>query len=602
MADDKVRHQESGDRTRSEDDPTHGLGIMCGILGGTSPAYGFNTAVESLSHRGPDSSRVVPNQDLTLGFTRLAVIDPHPRADQPMASPDGKVWIVFNGEIYGYKRLRNELVTLGCQFATASDTEVILYAYLTWGDDFIHRIDGMFAIAIHDLRLRQLKLFRDRIGIKPLFYFFNGKEFAFSSELKGIVHLCRDENLTHDETAIFDFLTYTYIPEPKTLYENVFKLPPAHLLVFNLADKSIVETRRYWRLEVPADTRETNVRDAGDELRVVLRESVQDQLVADVPVGCFLSGGIDSSIVVAVAASLKAELETFTIGFEDATYDEVPYAKKIAKHFQTKENCKTLSKVEANEMLEKLKSWYDEPFADTSAFATYLVSRFARQQVTVVLTGDGGDEVFGGYRRFDQFRILAKFPRWENVRIKDLLSRMRYRTPYRSRLNKFVSGLEMTFSNPLSSYGLIMGDFPLHKKCQYARELGIPGDYEPFWYFKKYYREDLPPLTRMQYLDLHTYLPSDVLTKVDRSSMAVSLEARVPLLSTKIVELMFSLPEHVRYHENSLKGLLKYAYQDEFPRDYFKRRKMGFTVPSHYLLRGSENIQEKILKEVFQIV
>ena len=508
----------------------------------------------------------------------------------------------LNGEIYGYKRLRNELMTLGCRFVTASDTEVILHAYLTWGDDFIDQIDGMFAIAIHDTRVRQLKLFRDRIGIKPLFYFFNGKDFAFSSELKGIVQLCRDEHLTHDETAIFDFLTYHYIPEPKTLYKNVFKLPPAHQLIFNLADKSVAETRRYWRLKVPAEPAKMDVQEAADELRVMLRESVRDQLVADVPVGCFLSGGIDSSVVVAVAASLKTELETFTIGFEDEQYDEAPYARTIARHFQTRENCKTLSRLETHEMLEKLKTWYDEPFSDTSAFATYLVSQFARQQVTVVLTGDGGDEVFGGYSRFDQFRFLERLPHWENTTMKKFLSRIRYKTAYRSFLNKLLGGLEVIFSNPVSSYGVIMGDLPLHRKGQYARELGIRGDYEPFWYFKKYYRKELPPLTRMQYLDLHTYLPSDVLTKVDRSSMAVSLEARVPLLSTNIVEFMFSLPEHVRYHETNLKGLLKYTYQDEFPRNFLNRRKMGFSVPSHYLLTGSETIQEKILKEVFHLV
>ena len=263
---------------------------MCGILGATRNDWDFKSAVNALRHRGPDSNGIVHNQDLSLGFTRLAIIDLSQDADQPMANDDKTVWIVFNGEIYGYKAIRDQLIAKGHRFRTKSDTEVILHAYREWGDEFIDHLDGMFTIAIHDVRKRELKLFRDRVGIKPLYYYYDGKNFAFASELKGITRLCSDVTFQHDNTALYDFLIYHYIPEPKTLYHNVFKLPPAHRLIFDLKEKRISEIKQYWQLRVHTLETVPRIETVCEQLRALIRESIKDQLVADVPLGCFLSG------------------------------------------------------------------------------------------------------------------------------------------------------------------------------------------------------------------------------------------------------------------------------------------------------------------------
>ncbi len=573
---------------------------MCGIIGGTRPTWQYQTAVDCIKHRGPDSQKVVQNPNLTLGFARLAIIDLTPAADQPMSDAKSQVWIVFNGEIYAYKNLRQELITKGYSFKTHSDTEVVINAYLEWGDRCVDHLDGMFAFAIHDLRTHELKIFRDRAGIKPLYYFYDGKEFAFASELKGIVRLCHGINFEHDQTAIFDYLTYSYIPEPKTLYRNIFKLLPAYQLTFNIVTKTISALRPYWTLNPQCTRPEITIKEATTQIRQLIQESIRDQLVADVPVGCFLSGGMDSSTIVAEASLIKPNLEAFSIGFNNPQFTEVYYAKSLTEKFKVRHRIETLSPIMTQEMLENLVYWYDEPFADTSAFPTFLVSKFARQHVTVVLTGDGGDEVFGGYSRFKIYDLIFKLPHLTHKGFNAQFAQWKYANCQTWAYKFFLAG-EIFTSDEVTCYPLLMGAMSSPEKISYAEQWGIPKDYDTYWYFRKYYRKDLPVLTRLQYLDFHTYLPSDILTKVDRVTMAVSLEARVPLLSRKIIEYVFSLPEHVRYFNGQLKGLLKEAYREIIPRQIIQRGKMGFGVPLRYFNQYNGSIQEMVLKNIFKI-
>src|SRR5687767_1467329 len=572
---------------------------MCGFVGGNNPNWHYADAIESIRHRGPDSQRISSLGEVTIAFARLAVIDPTQGADQPMSSASGEVTLAFNGEIYGYKDLRLQLEKRGRHFWTTSDTEVLLAAYLEWGDAWVDHMDGMFAGVIYDGRSLELKLFRDRVGIKPLYYFYDGNNFAFASELKAIRALCRDIPFELDYTAVYDYLTYRYIPAPKTLYRNVYKLAPAHGFSFNVGTRELKSMKRYWSLEVDTDPPPLSVDQASERLRELVDESIASQLIADVPVGCFLSGGIDSSVVVASAANFCDKLKTFSIGFDVYSHSETHYAKIIADRFLTDHLERILSLKESQNLLPRLLTWYDEPFGDTSAVPTFLVSQVAREHVTVALTGDGGDEVFGGYRWYKIFKqcLLGKpfrvLPLDRFFRpLKNCFSKQTL--PYR-----LCNGLEAVFSNDLILYSQLMRGLTVLDKKDYADRWCISKDYDDLWHFRRYWRDDLPILTRLQYLDFHTYLPDDILTKVDRVTMAVSLEARVPLLSRRIVEFAFRLDEETRYLNGQLKGLFKYAFRDRLPRSILERSKKGFSIPRAYSKNCHLSEHEALLREVY---
>jgi asparagine synthase (glutamine-hydrolysing) len=571
---------------------------MCGLVGGTNPQWDYHSAVDSLRHRGPDSQRVVQLGELTLGFARLSIIDPHPISDQPMSSDDEAVWIVFNGEIYGYQELRRELISKGRRFRTQSDTEVVLNAYLEWGDKFIDRLDGMFAIAIYDRQPGTLKLYRDRVGVKPLYYFFDGKQFAFASELKAIERLCGKQNLVFDKTSIYDFLTYRYIPTPKTLYRNVSKLPAASVLELDIASHSIRHIRPYWQLPVGDVDTTLSLDLACQELVDTIDVSVSQQMVADVPVGCFLSGGIDSSVIVSAAVKRDTALQTFSVGFEVPEHTETRFARSVAATFCTQHKETAYCKDDMAEHFSQLRNWYDEPFADHSAFPTSYLSKYARQSVTVALSGDGGDELFGGYRWYSRFKA---FKRWG-------LARRRSRSIWAERLKatltpgtlsrRAVGLVAAVLGDELGLYTQQLGGMTRGEKVQYAQTLEIEKDYDDYWHFRRYWRTDLPLLTRMQFLDFHTFLPDAVLTKVDRASMLHSLEVRVPFLSRKLIEFAFRLPESMRYHDGLLKGLLKRAYRRQLPHDILHRSKQGFSPPPSYLPE-SRRFQEVVLQQLY---
>jgi asparagine synthase (glutamine-hydrolysing) len=565
---------------------------MCGILGGNNNGWDYEKGIQALYHRGPDGQQVKYLEGFTMAFARLSIIDLSSNAMQPMTSCDGKVTIVYNGEIYGYASLKKDLEKK-YEFFSHSDTEVILNAYMEYGDMFIEKIDGMFAIAIYDRRTMQLKLFRDRVGIKPLYYYFDGMNFAFSSELKAIVATCNTLDFQIDYTAIYDYLFYQYIPEPKTMYKNCFKLLPAHELIFDIQHNKIVSIGKYWKMHVNTSKgrrKKENV--LCDELRALLDESVKDQLIADVPVGTFLSGGIDSSIVTYISNIYSPDIYAFTIGFENPKFDESRYARILTDRYKL--NCveKILADQDIHAINQKLKVWYDEPFADTSAYPSFIVSQLAREKVTVVLTGDGGDELFGGYTRYQIYDNWMKDKELDSQMLSDMCRRFNITDLFSNKMKKRYINTGLEIYLPV----IFLAD----KKAteNYRKQWGIDKDYDVTWYLKKYYKKELPPMTRARYMDFKTYLPSDILTKVDRVSMANSLETRVPFLSRKIIEFAFSLSEEECCTSKNLKGILKSAFNKEIPDDLLYRKKMGFSVPEEYLAdkRGGIPITVGILK------
>ncbi|MFP6828748.1 MAG: asparagine synthase (glutamine-hydrolyzing) [Gammaproteobacteria bacterium] len=569
---------------------------MCGFVGGTDPDWDYEAALTAIAHRGPDAQQLHRSSPVHVGFCRLAIIDLRDVANQPMFADDGETWITFNGEIYGYKAIRADLERAGQRFKTDADTEVVLRAYLTWGESFIDRIDGMFAIAIWDARERKLKLFRDRPGIKPLYYYYDGRRFAFASELKALRVACRGDGLSTDETALYDFLTYRYIPAPKTLYKNCFKLLPAHHLSFDPDSGLLEKPVSYWRIVIPEEPEPRSLDECAEELRSIVADSIRDQMIADVPLGFFLSGGVDSSTVVASASASSADLSTFSIGFDTAEHSEVSYAREVAEKFGTDHHERTLTKRHAQALLPNVQQWFDEPFADESCLPTQFVSATAREHVTVVLTGDGGDEVFGGYRTYTRFARYSRYPSWPRIMdtwVSELRKRVRG-----GRMKKALAQIEWAFSQDISLWDKLMGGLTPVEKLAYAPELGIGADYDHCWQYRRHWRDDVPLMTRLQLVDFHTYLPDDILTKVDRTSMSVSLEARVPLLARRVIEFGFSLPENIRYAGGQLKGLLKYAYRGILPDSVLDRRKKGFSTPRYYFgAAGPAELQKSIFEE-----
>ncbi len=552
---------------------------MCGILGGNRAGWKYESAISCMKHRGPDATRITPYGDITLGFTRLSIMDLSDRAMQPMDSEDGRVHVVFNGEIYGFRDLRDTLER-NHRFRTTSDTEVLLNAYLEYGDRFIDHIDGMYGIAIYDERDGIIRLYRDRAGIKPLYYYIRGDEFAFASELKGITELIGEEHLKIDDTAIYDFLNYQYIPSPKSLYLDVYKLQPGCYVRYDVHRSAIVDEGRYWELKVnPTASRKKSQDEITDRLRGLIRTSVSQQMVADVPVGTFLSGGVDSSIITYEASHIKPDVCAFSIGFEDRNYDESRYAQILTDKYSLNHITEVLGADDLDSLKGQLKNWYDEPFADTSAYPTYRVSQLARSRVTVVLTGDGGDELFAGYDRYDRYLNWSK----PANRIKTVTKRLiKLILHYGIMPNDMREFWESGFTIYKREMGMPVV-YPNASVEEFIKRLDIPDDYDKSWAFRRYWIKDLPPLTRVKYLDFMSYLPDAVLTKVDRASMRVSLESRVPLLSRDIIEYAFSLSQEECCPGGELKGCLKKAYEDDIPNEILYRPKMGFGVPYDYL-------------------
>lgn len=565
---------------------------------------------DALLHRGPDDGGawVDAAAGIALGHRRLAIVDLSPQGHQPMMSANGRYIIVFNGEIYNFLDLRRELERLGHRFRGGSDTEVMLAAFTEWGlQQAVQQFNGMFAFALWDCQERVLHLCRDRLGEKPLYYGWMGKTLLFGSELKALkAYPHFQAEINRDALALF--LRHNYIPTPYSIYQGIYKLPPATVLTWNGG-----ETRSspipYWSAKQVAQSGVTksfagSESEAAQQLEALLQEAVKLRMVADVPLGAFLSGGIDSSTIVAMMQRVSSQpVKTFTIGFYENSYNEAAYAKAVAQHLGTDHTELYVTPEEALAVIPKLPTLYDEPFSDSSQIPTFLVSQLARGQVTVALSGDGGDELFGGYNRYfwasKIWQLIGWIPttlrqfagdaltslsldKWNQAfsAVDSLLPAQLQHPNPGDKLHKLAEILAMP--NPDAMYrGLVS-----HWKNPEALVIGSREP--PTVLTDSINWAHLPSfIQRMMYLDTVSYLPDDILVKVDRASMGVALEARVPMLDHRLVEFALRLPLSMKINNSGGKWLLREILCKYVPRNLIERPKMGFGVPIDRWLRGS---------------
>jgi asparagine synthase (glutamine-hydrolysing) len=564
---------------------------MCGIVGilrnGRAIEEGELIAMrERLVHRGPDDAGlwIHPEGRVGLAHRRLSIIDLSTAGHQPMQSRDGNLILVYNGELYNFSELRTDLEEKGYRFLSRTDTEVVLYAYQEWGVEAVRRFNGMFAFTLYDRRTEQLFLARDRFGEKPLYYCKRAGFFLFASELKALTaHVDFVPALVPEVLSLY--LTFGYIPYPHTIYEQTAKLPPAHYM---LVDIPSLECRieSYWEPSVLLGSgRRESIEQGVDSLDELLREGVRRRLVADVPVGAFLSGGVDSSLIVSLMAETTSDLKTFSIGFWDEAYDEAPYARAIADHLGCDHYEHYVTPEEALEALVALPEIYDEPFADSSAIPTYLVSRFAQSEVKVVLTGDGGDELFGGYTTYPRLALCAPLLKMPELGRK-LLARA-LQAGGRGRFQRHSALLEQSEAWELFLY---LNERAVSKQPDVERI--FPGNDSELLRQSSFVRafreaESRGVLQGALYADMKSYMVDDNLAKVDRASMSVSLEARVPFLDNQVAEfaLGLSASKKMGVWKQTRKQLLRCLLGRYLPRELFERPKRGFSMPMAGWLR-----------------
>jgi asparagine synthase (glutamine-hydrolysing) len=496
-----------------------------------------------------------------------------------MSNSDGRYWMVFNGEIYNFQELQNELIAAGHSFATRSDTEVVVHAYEEWGEKCVSKFRGMFAMCILDTHKRTLFLARDHIGIKPLYYTNHDNFFAFASELqafKAISNFKPDLNLS----ALDKYLWLQYIPAPDTIFEGVHKLSPGHSFTFDLASGKASEQKRFWDAPFHPDPK-MKLDDAVDELEKVVKDSVKSHLVADVPFGAFLSGGLDSTLVVHyMAQELKQPVKTFSIGFEEEEYNELPFAELVAKKLNTEHHVEIVQP-DALKILPELVKHYGEPFGDSSSIPTYYVSQMARKHVKMVLSGDGGDEAFGGYKTYTDY-LKWELPESSGIKqqAKQLLGKvMPGKYPPVATIDKWINYVAQ-----------IKNDWRVQLwKPEFQHVINTKLEV-----FEEHYRKTTAfALThKWQYIDLHTYLPNDILTKVDVASMCHSLEVRTPLVDWKVWEFANTLPPNFGIKKinggYSGKFVMKKLMERYYPQDFVNRTKMGFSIPAPLWFAGSD--------------
>ncbi len=592
---------------------------MCAIAGFINfssffknPEDVLHDMARTLAHRGPDASGIWFHAPTRTGLahTRLKIIDCTDAAAQPMRSRSGRFTLIYNGEIYNFQELREELRALGVEFRSESDTEVLLAAVETWGiQGAARRAVGMFAFAVHDAQERTLHLVRDRIGVKPLYYGWIGQGdtrlFAFASELKAIVCVPHFERVV-DRAALADYFQFLYVPAPRTIWKGVSKLAPAHIMCINV-DTGESQTSMYWNARAIAERGVNepfvgNDAQAEEALFTRVQDAVDAHMISDVPIGAFLSGGIDSTLVTAVMQSLSPQpIRTFTVGFQETQMDERLHANIIAKHLKTDHTSIRVSSHELRDAIPLLAQIYDEPFADSSQLPTYLISRAARKNVTVTLSGDGGDEIFAGYNRH---RMMDHI--WPTIR--------KIPTPLRATA---ASMIRMFSTKQLDAAGKIVmpilptvlrssqfGDH-LHKlaslaKCKEwsdayvalvsawnAPDKLVIDSQQTSTAHDEFMQANMPDALRaMQWLDQTTYLVDDILTKVDRASMAASLETRVPLLDHRLVEFAWTLPAEMKVRNGQGKWILRQVLNRFVPAPLLDRPKMGFAIPLESWLRG----------------
>jgi asparagine synthase (glutamine-hydrolysing) len=584
---------------------------MCGITGllDTRGARPVDRAAlarmnDSQHHRGPDEGSLHIEPGLGFGHRRLSIID-IATGQQPLFNEDGSVCIVFNGEIYNFQELVPELEALGHRFRTKSDTEVIVHAWEAWGEACVERLRGMFAFAIWDRNLQTLFIARDRLGVKPLYYaLLDDGTLLFGSELKSLLAhggLRRDI----DPLALEEYFALGYVAEPRTIFRQARKLPPGHCLAIRRGEP-VGEPREYWDLRFTLDN-PIGLKGACAELTERLRESVRLRMIAEVPLGAFLSGGVDSSAVVQAMAGLSATpVNTCSIAFDDPKYNESEFAQTVASRYKTNHRVETV-KSDDFDLIDTLARLYDEPYADSSAIPTYRVCQLARKHVTVALSGDGGDETFGGYRRYRlhlmEERMRAALPASVRQPLFGLLGRVYPKADWAPRVFRAKTTFEGMARTPVEAYfhsvSLLRG--PMRQQLfssAFRRQLAGYDAREVFEFHASRAGTD-DPLALIQYLDLKTYLVGDINTKVDRASMAHSLEVREPLMDHELVEWMATLPRQMKVRGGEGKFLLKKAMEPMLPADVLYRPKMGFAVPLERWFRGplKQRVRDAVLGE-----
>lgn len=553
---------------------------MCGICGyysisGVFSGEELEKMAHALAHRGPDAEGFFLDGPVGLGHRRLSIIDLSTSANQPMTSHNGRYVMVYNGEVYNYKEIENDirLASYDLRLTTSSDSEIILEAFTIWGPEFVNKLNGMFSIAIYDKLEKSISLFRDRIGIKPLYYYWDGNNFAFASELKALKQSSFiQNNISINSVAINEYLHLGYIPEPHSIYKNIYKFPAGSWAKLDSKD---FEIKKYWNIDDQiSDHLITGEHEAKERLKELLISSVKYRMISDVPFGTFLSGGIDSSLVTAIAQSISSEpVKTFTIRFDDEKYDESSYARAVTDYLGTNHHEYMVTEKDGIELIPELMNIYDEPFADSSAIPTLLVSKMAKQHVTMTLSGDGGDELFMGYGAYKWAERLNN-PLIKNFRgpIKGSLSMFNNRYQRVAHLFENVSP-EQLCSHIFSQEQYLFSRSEIKKilKPEYHHEFRL--DEAPVL------TRNLTPAEKQSLFDLKYYLKDDLLVKVDRASMHYSLETRVPLLDYRIVEFAYNLHPSLRNRNGISKYLLKKVLYDFVPSTYFDRPKRGFAVP-----------------------
>lgn len=563
---------------------------MCGIAG----IIHQNTLVslqeidsvnDALKSRGPDARGTWVENNVALGHRRLSIIDLED-GHQPMFSSDENYGIVFNGEIYNYRQLRNTLVKMGYIFKTNSDTEVLLYAYIEWKEKCLNKLRGMFSFAVLDKINGFIFLARDHLGIKPLVYYHTKETFAFASEIRALKKV-KNTHFTLDISAIDEYLWLQYIPAPKTVFNEVKKLKPAHYMHVSF-NGEILKIEKYWDLDFVEDNTKSEEQWL-DELDTVLKDSVKAHLVSDVPFGAFLSGGIDSSLVVKYMSEIsESSVDTFSIGFKEEEFNELKYARNISSTFKTIHHEKIVTP-DALKILPDLVSHYGEPFGDSSAVPTYYVSKLARENVSMVLSGDGADEIFAGYNSYKAWQKYHEdgdpYPKWKRILRPPLefLSPKRFppRFKHGDKLNNWLTFIN--YFPPQNRSNLWKKDY----QDSMSTELEI---------FEESYKNvsSLSPLSKVQYLDIKTYLPFDILTKVDVASMMHGLEVRTPFVDKKVYEFAATIPNSMNFSKvekfgSQGKVLLKKILEPNVSKDFLYRKKMGFAMPLNQWFHDDDN-------------
>lgn len=567
--------------------PSH---IMCGITGfiGKGTKNDLQKMVDSIKHRGPDSQGVFFEGSVALGHTRLSILDLSLAGSQPMFDQDKNIGIIFNGEIYNFPELRKYLQGLGYKFRSTSDTEAIIYLYKEFGEKCFEKLNGMFAIAIYDFTKNRLILARDRMGKKPLYWCIFEDTLIFGSELKSLMgHPLFKKEI--DLESLNKYLQYDYVPSPHTIFKNVYKLEPASYLVF---EKGEIKKNIFWKMDFTE--RNISFKNAVVELGERINESTTRRLMSDVPLGVFLSGGLDSSAIAYYAQkNSKEKIKTFSIGFKEASFDESAYAREVAKHLDTEHHEKILSAKDSLDLIPGIADMIDEPVADASIIPTFLLSKFTRENVTVALGGDGGDELFAGYPTFQAGQLVDLYEKIPKVLRKGLIEKIINKIPASDKnlsigfkLKKFIDGLSGERSHLHQRW---LGSFSRSERGELFRKelwknLENKNEFEDL---DKYISEVSAGdyRNKILYLYMRTYMMDQVLVKVDRASMVNSLEVRAPFLDTSVVEFANSLPYSYKYKNFETKYILKKLMEGKLPKSIIYRSKKGFGIPLGKWLR-----------------